>query len=258
MLETKIKIFETKIEDGIFSRNKKFYPSNVTESDILKRFLSVKEYVGKKYGFNGKRVFQPLQKNGTNNVEYPDGKYIILDESYMTKEDYWFERIPTDILILEEKYKGIVIGHQMADCPILIAEDRQKGVTALAHCGASYIDRLLPKQTIEALINAYNSNLEDIYVYVGSCAKKENYVYDRFPIWAKNNAIWDKNISLEDDGYHINLNGAIKQQLQDIGIIHIEESPIDTILDNSYYSHVAAIKGDIKKIGQNFVGFYYI
>ena len=53
------------------------------------------------------------------------------------------------------------------------------------------------------------------------------------------------------------MNGAIRQQLIEKGIKHIEESPIDTITDDRYYSHCAAVKGDSKKLGQNFVGFFY-
>ena len=34
-LETKITIFETGVEEGIFSRNEKFYPPNFTENDRL-------------------------------------------------------------------------------------------------------------------------------------------------------------------------------------------------------------------------------
>ena len=257
MLETKIKIFETGIEDGIFSRNKKFYPSNMTDSEILKQFLEVKSKVGNKYGFDGRKVFQALQKTTINNNDYPDGKYVVISNEYMQNEDYWFEKIPTDILIISDKYKGIVLGNQMADCPIVIVEDRRKGVTALAHCGASYIDRLLPVQTIDALISSFDSNLEDLYVYVGSCAKKEHYIYDTYPIWAKNKEIWKDNIILKEDGYHIDLNGAIRKQLKEKGIKNIEESPIDTITDKRYYSHFAAFMGDKYKNGQNFVGFFY-
>ena len=53
------------------------------------------------------------------------------------------------------------------------------------------------------------------------------------------------------------MNGAIRKQLEQIGIKHIEESPIDTITDSRYYSHRAASMGKKEKLGQNFVGFYY-
>lgn len=145
----------------------------------------------------------------------------------------------------------------MADCPILIVEDRRKGVTALSHCGASYIDRELPKDTIRALQKEYQSNLEDLYVYVGSCAKKESYIYDTYPRWANNTYMWKDNIEEKEDGFHINMNGAIRIQLEELGITHIEESPLDTITNDKFYSHYGSGKGNNAKFGQNFVGFFY-
>lgn len=256
-LDTKIKIFETGIVNGVFSRNKKFYKPNTSENEIMKLFLEVKENVGKNFNFNGTKIFQAHQKSELNSLDYENGKYIVLNDNHMKKTDYWFEDLPADILILEEKYKGIVVGNQMADCPIIIVEDRKKGVTALSHCGASYIDRLLPKDTVFALQKEYNSDLNDLYVYVGSCAKKEKYVYDKYPGWATNNDLWKDNITLLSDGYHIDMNGAIRKQLVEIGIKNIEESPIDTITNDKFYSHRASQLGDKNKLGQNFVGFFY-
>lgn len=257
MLESKITIFETGIEDGIFSESEKFYPSNFTKDDIRIQFLEVKEHIANKYNFNKNNIFSPYQKTSTNGLDYPDGKYVVLNETHMQGEDFIFNKIPCDILILEQKYRGIVLGNRMADCPILIVEDRLKGVTALAHCGVSYIDRLLPIQTVESLIKEYNSDKDNLYVYVGSCAKKDSYIYDKYPSWANNKKLWEKNIILKEDGYHIDMNGAIREQLESIGITHIEESDIDTVTNDKYYSHVAEVLGNKSKTGQNFVGFFY-
>lgn len=256
-MESKIKIFECGKQEGVFSRNSKFYPINTPKSEIEKQFLEVKKTAGKNFNFDYKKIFQATQKNSNNNIEYPDGKYVVIDEKYMTNDNFWDERIETDILIITEKYKGIVIGNQMADCPIIIAEDRKLGVTALSHCGAEYINRMLPQDTIKALIKEFNSKIEDIYVYIGSSAKSSTYIYDKYPHWATNRQIWDGNIIEEKNKYHINMNGAIKRQLEELGIINIEESLINTMTDERYYSHAEAVKGNVGKLGQNFVGFYY-
>lgn len=254
--ESKIFIFETGIEDGVFSENKKFYPSYFTKSDIRKQFLLTKKKIAEKYNFNEKKVFQAYQKTDKNKLNYEDGKYTVITEE-LIKDDCWYNLIPTDIFILTKATKGIVLGNQMADCPILIVEDREKDVTALSHCGASYIDRKLPAATIEALIKEYNSNIEDLYVYVGSCAKKENYIYDKYPLWATDKELWKDCIIEKEDGFHIDMNKAIRKQLENKGIKHIEESPIDTITSDKYYSHRASAMGQKEKLGQNFVGFYY-
>ncbi|MDO4995669.1 MAG: laccase domain-containing protein [Bacilli bacterium] len=257
-MESKIKIFECGKAEGIFSKNKKFYPDNLTKSEITKQFNEVKKRAGEHFDFDDKKVIQATQKYKDCNFDYPDGKYVVLNETHMQKKDYWKERIEADILILEEKYKGVVLGNQMADCPIVIAEDRKKGVTALAHCGASYIDRLLPQDIIKALRKEYNSNLEDIYVYIGSSAKKDTYIYDKYPYWAINKELWKDNLEVINGNYHIDMNGAIIKQLKELGIKNIEESPINTMIDDRYYSHAESSKGNKDKLGQNFVGFYYI
>ena len=187
--ESKIFIFETGIKDGVFSENKKFYPSYFTKNDIRKQFLQTKKKISEKYNFNDKKIFQAYQKTENNKLDYENGKYIVITDD-LIKEDCWYNLIPTDIFILSKKVKDVVLGNQMADCPILIVEDREKEVTALSHCGASYINRMLPVDTVKALIKEFNSNIDDLYVYVGSCAKKENYIYDKYPFWATDEKVW--------------------------------------------------------------------
>lgn len=256
-MKSQIEIFETGIKDGIMSKNKKFYKENLTQEEINKIFLETRLKFAKKYNLNGLHIFQALQKTPLNKLNYPDGKYIVISEENMAKEDYWSEELPADILIISNKYKNIIVGNQMSDCPILIAEDRRLGVTALAHCGASYINRNLPIQTIMALENEYHSNLNDIYVYIGSCIKTESYVYDSYPSWATNKEVWKDCIKKEQSIYKIDLVKAIKKQLKSIGISHIKVSKIDTFKDKNYYSHLAEYNGIKEKSGQNFVGFYY-
>ena len=256
-METRIKIFETNKQDGILCRNKKFYDKDLCEDTIKQIFKETRRKLGLKNGFKGEKMFQANQKSPDKSDLYEDGKYVVLDDTFMQKEDYWYEDIKTDILVLEDKYKGIVVGHPMADCPIIIIEDRKKGVTALSHCGASYIDRYLPVDTIKALQNEYSSQLEDIYVYIGSCIKKDSYTYDCYPKWATNKDVWKEAITKKNDIYYIDLIKAITNQLNNIGIKNIEISPYDTATNTRFYSNAAASKGKKEKFGQNFVGFFY-
>ncbi len=257
-METKIKIFETGIKNGIMSRNKKFYPENITIEEINKIFLETRLNIGKEYGFDGKKMFQALQKTENNNIEYEDGKYHVINKDDVNNDDLWFVEIPADILIISKEFPNIVVGNQMADCPVLIVEDRHLGVTALSHCGAPYINRELPKQTVEALIKEYNSNMEDLYIYVGSNAKKEHFIYDRYPKWATNKNVWNNAIIEKNNEFYIDMEQAIKNQLSDFNIKNITFSEHDTITDNIHYSHSASFNGNKEKLGQNFVGFYYL
>lgn len=253
----KLVIFEANKQDGIMSRNKKFYPEEVSTDQINERFLETRNKLGKKYNFNGKRIVQAKQKSEINQLEYPDGKYINLSKVTFLEDDWWDTYLPADILIFTQDNTEIVVGNQMADCPVIIAEDKRLGVTAVSHCGVVYINRELPKQTIEALIKEYHSNPQDIYVYVGSCAKKETFIYESFPVWNTNDKVWNGFIKEQDGKYTIDLVGAIEKQLRQLGVSKIEISPIDTITDPNYASYYGNYHGNSSKLGQNFVGCFY-
>ena len=257
MMNTQIRIFEQGKGLGIFSSSEKFYPDINSLEERKQKFKEARLKLGEKLGLDGNKIFQPYQKTKNNYLNYPNGKYIVLNENNMQKEDYWEEKPECDILIISNKYPNIIVGNQTADCPILIVEDRKLGVTALSHCGAEYIDRNIVIDTIKALQNEFNSELNDLYVFISNCIRKENYIYDRYPIWANQQNLWKKFITNNNNEYHIDLLGAIIYQLEEYGITNIEYSKIDNYNDNNFYSHAASYHGNKDKLGQNFVGFYY-
>lgn len=255
-MKSKIVIFEGNKNDGVFSSSKKFYPSNYTEKDIFNSIKQDRIKLGKKYNFSGLKMFQVRQKMENNN-SYPDNKDTLITEDHFQKEDYFTEKIEADILFINQKYKKIALSHRMADCPILIAEDRKKGYTGIVHCGIYHINRGLPKEFIKKMIEKYHSNPTDIYLYIGSFIKKESYIYDSYPKIATNNKIWVDAIIKKEDGYHIDLLKAITNQIEEYHLAEIKVSKIDTAKDKNYASHYAAVHGDKSKLGQNIVGFYY-
>ena len=254
-MKSQIFIFEGNMKDGLFAKSKKYYPENYTDEDIYESYKRDRIKLGKKYGFSGLKMFHIKQKMEDND-SYPDNKTIILNESYMKKDDYFNEQIEGDILIISNKYPKVAVVHGMADCPILIAEDRRKGVTALAHCGMYHINRGLPRELIKSLIDNFQSNPKDIYLYIGSHIWKENYIYDKYPPKATNKEIWENAIEKKGNNYHIDLTKAIKNQLKEYNLAEIKESKINTYTDSNYASHRGSLV-DINKKGQNIVGFYY-
>ena len=192
-----------------------------------------------------------------DNDDYQDNKSVIIEDKYLTKEDYFDEEIKADILIISSKYKNVALCHRMADCPILIAEDRKKEVSAIVHCNLYHINRELPKELIKVLITRFHSNPKDIYLYIGSHIHKENYKYDKYPPKATNKLIWKDAIVKIGKNYHIDLVKAIKNQLLEYELGEIKISPIDTYTDERYASHCAVCNGYKDKRGQNIVGFYY-
>ena len=255
-MKQQIYIFEGNQEDGIFSSHKKFYNSEDTEETIFNKIKEARIKLGKKHNFSGLKMFQVTQKMEDNNL-YPDNKAIIIDKSYMQKEDYFKEIIPADIIIISNNYKGVALAHRMADCPVLIIEDRKKGYAGIVHCGLYHINRGLPKEFIKAMINMCNSNPQDLYLYIGSHISKESYVYDTYPKLATNKNIWKDAIEKKDDGYHIDLLKAINNQIEEFDLAEVKVSNIDTASNNKYASHYATNHGNKSKIGQNIVGFYY-
>ncbi len=255
----KLVIFETNISDGVMSPNKKFYSKDYTDKRIEEEFLNTRLKVGKKYGFDGRKILHPKQKDVKFITDYSDGKYIRISNKYLTKEDYWYIDLLADILIIDKNYPNIVIGHGMADCPIIIAADTKNKVVAISHCGSKQINREVPRYTMEALLKESNSNIKDIKVYIGSCIKEESYRYEVYPKWATNTKVWKNNIKKKDNYYYIDLVSAIKNQLEEQGIeeYQIEVSPYDTYTNPNYYSHTNEKRNEPKPNGQNFVGCFY-
>lgn len=254
-MKTKIIIFEGTKEDGIFSANRKFYKEDETDKEIYEKIKASRIKLGKKYNFSGLKMFQATQKMEDNST-YPDNKWVMIDESNMKKEDFFKEEICADILIISKKHKKVALAHRMADCPVLIAEDRKLGITAIAHCGIYHINRELPKYLIEAL-KENNSQEENIYLYIGSHIKKDNYIYDTYPIKATNKKVWEDAITKENEVYKIDLEKAILNQLKNYNLAEIKISDINTATDKRYASHYEAVHGKKEKLGQNIVGFYY-
>lgn len=255
-MESKIVIFEGNQEQGIFSKARKFYSEKTTDEDIKKQIKEARIKLGQKYNFNGLKMFQVIQKM-EDNEDYPDNKYVLIDEKYLKKEDYFEEEIKADILIITSKYKNIALSHRMGDCPVLIAEDREKEVAAIVHCNLYHINRGLPKELINTLIKEFNCDPKNIYLYIGSHIHKENYIYDKYPPKATNKDIWKDAIEKIGNDYHIDVEKAILNQLEEFDLAEVKISPINTYTEKNYASHAAAFHGNKDKMGQNIVGFYY-
>ncbi len=256
-MKSQIQIFEGNQEQGIFSKAKKFYKEKATDEEIYNKIKEARIKLGNKYNFNGLKMFQVLQKMEDND-EYEDNKSVEITEEYMQKEDFFTEEIHADILIISNKYKKVALSHRMADCPVLILEDRKIGKTAIAHCGIYHINRGLPQALIEEMINNQGSNPENLYLYIGSYIHKESYIYDTYPKQATNKDIWKDAIEKEKDGYHIDLLKAITNQIEKYNIKEVIISPINTAdKNNNYASHYETVHGNNNKLGQNIVGFYY-
>ena len=247
-------IIETGKKFGNMNTSKLFYPEHYTQEDRNREFLEHRMAVGDVYGFDGHKMFMADQVD-------KKGTYLNITEEYVKDNPNGWSDINEDILIITDKVPGVVIGHAVADCPVVMMEDPIKGVSAVAHCSAEMIDRRLPMMLVDAMVDAYGSKESDILTYVSACAS-DNWAYDRFPTWAHDVDMWKDGIYEKDGKFHIDMRKIIAKQLTERKILltKTEWNMDDTITNPDYYSNSAASPcglNDRSKFGRNFAGMFY-
>ena len=216
-------------------------------NDPIKRkkmFLENRKRAGAYYGFDPLKMYIPNQNSG---VPYA----ILTEEMVNEKEDGWDFDIPADVLIVTEKTPNVVVGYPVADCMVLIMTDLKNCVTVTAHCSAEMVDQYLPKLTLEALKDSYDSKEEDIVIYGSACAGS-SWTYDRYPKWAKNEEVWMKTGALKEENgiFQIDLRRAIKAQLELEKYRNVIFHSADTITNSNFH-------GQKEKVGRHFAGAFY-
>lgn len=251
-----IKKFNTTRMVGPMSGNIKFY-ENKTREEIKEDLLKRRIELGKKIGFDGTKILVPYQ----NLEKHAEGHYEDVTEfAYETisnnpETDLWNYDIPCDIMLIRSSLKGVVLAYPVADCPVMMA--LAGDTLALAHCGASMIDRLLPVKVLEVLEKETGIDKRNMSVRFGPSASSDTYIYETYPTWATNKSIWNTSIKEKDDGFHIDMKNAIKIQLMEYNIFDYKLDDRDTITDRKFYSNYAANHGDTSKDGRFLVGTYF-
>jgi len=216
-------------------------------------FLQHRLNMGKSMGFDGRKMFMVDQ-------EHKQGTHFEIERDYVEANPNGWTDIPEDILVVTSKTPGVVIGHPVADCPVVMMVDRKNKISAIGHCSAEMIDRRLPYMIGEVLRRNYGSKADDIYTYI-SASIGDSWTYDSFPKWAKDSKVWDNCIYMGEDGlFHINLKPAILSQLLLSGLERekIAFSEDDTATNENYYSNSMARGKDMKeKDGRHFAGMFF-
>lgn len=214
-----------------------------------------RDEMGHEYGFNPAKVFVAEQKN-------KDGSYFELSRDFIEDgpEDGWDVSIPEDILIITDKVPGVVAGHPVADCPVVMVCDAKKGITAVAHCSAELIDKKMPMMMVDALQRAYDSCDNDLIAYISSCASSD-WSYDTYPRWATDRKLWDGAIREENGIFKIDMRRVLAKELREANVFMASFSNVDTRTNPNYYSNsMASVHGgnDPSKEGRNFAGAFYL
>ena len=219
----------------------------LTRSDKSTIFLNHRQKFGEANGFDGQKMFMADQV-------YKDGSHFELTEDYVKANPNGWTDIPEDILVITDKVPGVVIGHPVADCPVVIMEAKDKGITALAHCSAELIDKKMPMMIADCLTHDYGLSEDEIKVYVGACAGKD-WAYDSLPKWAQDKKVWEGCIIEENVVFRIDLKKALEKQFKYRKLNNVIYSNIDTIKDNNYYSNSEA-RINPNKFGRQFIGAF--
>ena len=205
------------------------------------------------FGFDDKNIFV------ANQVK-EDGSYFEVTKDFAdATSDGWDIDILEDILIITDKVPGVVIGHPIADCPVVMVCDAKKKVTALAHCSCELIDKKMPMMVVDALQRAYDSKDDDLIAYISACAG-DGWTYNNYPRWATDRALWDGAIREENGVFKIDMRSVLTKELREAGVSTGSFSNVDTLTNPNYYSNsMASINGenDSSKAGRNFSGAYY-
>ena len=243
-------IVETGISYGNMNTAARFYPEGTSAEERQRIFMERRMKVGEDFGFDGHKMFMADQTDKC-------GTWFEIDEDYVEANPNGWSDISEDILVITDRVPGVVIGHPVADCPVVMAFDRVRRIAAIGHCSADVVDKKMPMSVVEALYESYHSRDQDIAAYVSMCAGN-SWTYDSYPKWATDERMWEEAITLDKNGlYHIDLKKVVRQQLLDRNISKIIMSPIDTITDPEYYSNSAAFNGNSAKSGRNFAGTFF-
>lgn len=231
-------------------------PDNIWKGEKREVFKLHRRNFAKTMGINWKHMFmadQDLQKSGCR------GSAFEITRDYVQANPNGWTDIPEDLLVVRKGVPGVVIGHPVADCPVVMMIDQKQKIAIVGHCSGPLIDEKLPTLIVEALESKYDSKVDDIFTYVSACAG-DSWTYDSIPNWATDEAIWDNYIvyNQEEGLYHINLRGALLDQFVSSGLDkdNISFNPDDTITDKRYYSN--AMKDiDSSRLGRHFAGLCF-
>lgn len=254
-----IRIIDTGRVMGNMNTAPRFYPENWTREERVADFLKRRIVLGEAYRFDGHKMFMVDQVN-------KDGSYHIFTDEDVKKNPNGWGDYNEDIGIISDVYsKGIVVGHPVADCPVVIVTDHLNGVSAIAHCSAELVNIHMPALTVEALKKASKElgvKADENYygAYISPCAGP-NWEYNCYPKWATNEEVWKNHIKENKDKkgfFNIDIREATIEQLRGCGLslAQIHVSSIDTITNPLYYSNSASYQ-DPTKAGRNFIGAFY-
>jgi copper oxidase (laccase) domain-containing protein len=199
-------------------------------------------YSGKKLGSVQVSAGKEAEENFTKFTAKFPGKVIydmpakggdrIAEIDNITPAQLWDTE--ADAIITHQPFTLLTL--RAADCIPLAFYAPGRQVLALAHVGTSGAKLHLPAKVLRKL----EMPSDKLHVYVGPHVSQKSYRFPDKDISEKDlGQSWDKYVSVEDDGWHIDLLRYVVDELKAAGVKpeNILVSDVDTGSDPDYFSH---------------------
>ncbi len=226
----KLNIFTSTREDGIISKDKKYF-KKLTKEEIdtlyemnMNRFLS-------KYNLDYKKTV--LLNNKSKNLSS-----CTVTEANTNRKD--------NILILKENTKNIPVIVETNDDPVIVAyanDENDKKVAVIGKASIENLNNNLIHEMTELLMKETDKATFEMTFYIGPCPAKEKYtIQDKSILKHK---LFEKAVEEKDNKIYLDLRYAIFQELYleivDPNSIYFDST--DTVTSDKYFSNIGNKKG---------------
>jgi len=173
-----------------------------------------------------------------------DELLITLNQTHSNKVVYFENetsiknKLPGDAIVT--KIKNVGIGILTADCAPILLYDPQKKIIGCIHSGWRGALNGVIRNTIKKF-KELDSNIDNLFVVVGPCIRKENYevkidFYEKFINQNSNYERFFKKIA--DSKYIFDLRGFVNNRISDLNIKNIENIEMNTFASQgSFFSY---------------------
>ena len=193
----------------------------------------------------------------SNKIGCKDELLITLNQTHSNKVVYFDEessiknKLPGDAIVTKIKNVGISI--LTADCAPILLYDPQKKIIGCIHSGWRGALNGVIRNTIKKF-KELDSNIDNLFVVVGPCIRKENYevkidFYEKFVNQNTKYEVFFKKIV--NDKYFFDLRGFINNKISDLNIKNIENIEMDTFTAREiFYSYRRSCLNNEKDYGR--------
>ena len=154
------------------------------------------------------------------------------DAVFMTRE--------THFRVLEDFGRSMSLVYPAADCAVIRMYDKKKDVIGLTHSDIVHTTKNIIGDMVQYMKEHFESNPEDIMVFVGAFAH-EGMIWDKYPPFAEENKeVWSKYIEkIDDTHYNILYGNKIYDQIIESGLSkdNVFFDQDNTIKDEAYFSN---------------------